>query len=106
MIFYVSSWYLIVFEREIRVSNLKLYFTVNHRTSDLRTSGKRKLGPGDVRKTEESAEIMLVKSRGCQNKMQYFGNSGEMLLLAAPPTPFPPLGKNAASSLKSILEEY
>jgi hypothetical protein len=34
---------------------------------DLRTSDKRKLGPGNVRKIEESARIMLVKSRGCRN---------------------------------------
>jgi hypothetical protein len=38
--------------------------------------------------------------------MQYFGNSGEMLLLTAPPVPFPRWGKMLPPPLKLILEEY
>jgi hypothetical protein len=67
--------------------------TVKQRTPDLRTYDKRKLGPGNIRKIEESAGILLVKSLGSRNKMQYFGNSGEILLLTALSHPFPRWGK-------------
>jgi hypothetical protein len=65
--------------------------TVKYRTSDLRTPEQRKLGPGNVQKIEERAGTLLVNLVGCRNKI-----------------PFPRWGKtlNAASSLKSILEEY
>jgi hypothetical protein len=79
---------------------------VKNQTPDLIASDKKKLGPGHVQKIEESAKILLVKSRGCENKIIYFGNRGEMLLLTASFHPFPPLRQNAVSSLKSIPEEY
>jgi hypothetical protein len=37
---------------------------VKHQTPDLRTSNKRNFGPGNVKKIEESAGILLVKSWG------------------------------------------
>jgi hypothetical protein len=90
---------------------------VKHRIPDLKTSDERKLRPGNVRKIDESLGIFLVKSWGCRNlmvksrecwnKMQYFGNNGEMLLILTDPShPLPPPGLKTASSLKSILKNF
>jgi hypothetical protein len=49
------------------ITKPNMTFAVKHRTLDLKTSDKRKLGPGNVRKIEESARILMVKSRGCRN---------------------------------------
>jgi hypothetical protein len=63
------------------------------------TTLDKKFGPENVRKIEESAGILLVKPQGCRNKMQYFGNRGEMLLLTAPSHPLPHWGKMLPPSL-------
>jgi hypothetical protein len=85
---------------------------VKHGTPELGTSDQRKLGPGNLRKIEESAGTLLVKSWGCWNKMQYFGNSDEMLPFILTASPRPSLSPRwrkmlpPQSTLKSIFEEY
>jgi hypothetical protein len=64
---------------------------MKHRTPDLKTPDK-KPRTRNVWKIEESAGILLVKSQGCRNKMEYFGNYGEIILLSAPSHPLSPLG--------------